>query len=153
MAVRTSNIFVYFPERMLKVPNPTRYITWENKTLVSPTDHFSSLLQCKNSPIDTASVTHQNITGPFVVLSCCRYLSTGDCLCAGWDRCCMLHHHLAISHSDHLLTFCNLILPSVSSKAFLCSLICDLKKCTVSENWFLYSVDILLQKCYMCFFF
>jgi len=148
MALRTYNIFAYFPERMLKFANPTRYIAWENKTLVSPTDCLWSLSPCKNSHIDRASVTHQNVTDPFVVLSWCWCLSTGDCLCAGRDSCCMLHHHLAISHSDHLLTFRNLTLPYVSSKAFLCSLICDLKNCTVWKKWFLYSPDMLLQKCH-----
>jgi hypothetical protein len=133
----------------VEIPNPTSYVTWENKTLVSPTDCLWSLLQYTNSHIDRASVTHQNVTGPFVVFSCCWCLSTGDCLCSGWDRCYMLHHHLEISHSDHLLTFCNPILPSVSSKAFLCSLICDLKNCTVSKKWFLYSLDMLLQKCHL----
>jgi len=62
----------------------------------------------------------------------------------------MLHHHLAISHSDHLLTFCNLILPSVSSKTFLCSLICDLKKLYGFEKTDFYILSISYCKNVIC---
>jgi len=145
MVLKTSSFFVYFPERMLKFPNPTRHIT-----------HWCLLQTAYEACYSVKTLTSiellwsiKTLTGAFVVLSCCWYFSNGHCLCAGWNRCCMLHHHLAISHSDHLLTFCNLVLPSVSSKAFLCSLICDLKNCTVSKKLFLYSLDMSLQKCRM----